>query len=61
MGRPPMNVRPTVVRLGDGVPERIDAVLDKKEKRADFIRAAVEREIARRERKAPRAKPVKKS
>lgn len=51
MGRPPMNVKPTVVRLGEGVPERIDAVLEPKEKRADMIREAIERELKRRERK----------
>lgn len=49
MGRPPMNVKPTVVRLGEGVPERIDAVLEPKEKRADLIRQAVDRELDRRE------------
>jgi predicted DNA-binding protein len=49
MGRPPMNVKATVVRLGDGVPERIDAVLKPKEKRADLIREAIERELKRRE------------
>ena len=27
MGRPPMNVRSTNVRLGEGVRDRIDAVL----------------------------------
>lgn len=50
MGRPPMNVKPTVVRLGEGVPERIDAVLESKEKRADLIREAIDREVKRRER-----------
>jgi hypothetical protein len=54
MGRPPMNVKPTVVRLGEGVPERIDAVLEPKEKRADLIREAIEREIARREKQRER-------
>jgi metal-responsive CopG/Arc/MetJ family transcriptional regulator len=50
MGRPPMNVKPMLVRLGEDVPERIDQVLAPKEKRADLIREAVEREIKRRER-----------
>ena len=48
MGRPPMNVKATVVRLGEGIPERIDAVLEPKEKRADLIRKAIERELERR-------------
>ena len=52
MGRPSMNVKVTVVRLPQGVNERIDAVLEEGEKRADLIRAAVERELRRRERKA---------
>lgn len=52
MGRPPLNVKATVVRLGEGVPERIDAVLKPKEKRADLIREAIERELKRREAKA---------
>ena len=41
MGRPPMNVKPMIVRLGEDVPDRIDAVLEPKEKRADLIREAV--------------------
>lgn len=44
-----MNVTPTVVRLPDDMPERIDAVLEAKEKRADLIREAIDREIKRRE------------
>lgn len=50
MGRPPMNVKPTLVRLPEGMDRRIDAVLDDKEKRADLIREAVEKEVKRRER-----------
>jgi metal-responsive CopG/Arc/MetJ family transcriptional regulator len=49
MGRPPMNVKPMIVRLGEDVPKRIDRVLEPKEKRADLIRQAVERELKRRE------------
>lgn len=52
MGRPPMNVKPTVVRLPNGMDDRIDAVLEPKEKRADLIRKAVEKEVRRRERRA---------
>lgn len=50
MGRPPLNVRPMVVRLGKGVPERIDDVLQDRESRASFIRKAVDQELKRRER-----------
>lgn len=50
MGRPAMNVKAVVVRLPQGINERIDAVLDDGEKRADLIRQAVERELKRRER-----------
>jgi predicted DNA-binding protein len=52
MGRPAMNLRATVVRLPQGMDERIDAVLEDGERRADLIREAVDREIKRRERKA---------
>lgn len=52
MGRPAMNLKATVVRLPHGINERIDAVLEEGEKRADLIRAAVERELKRRERRA---------
>ena len=51
MGRPPLNVKPILVRLPDGVGERID-VLEGKNKRAEFIRDAVERELRERERRA---------
>lgn len=50
MGRPPMNVKPTLVRLPVGLAERIDALAGP-HKRAEFIRAAVEAEIARREKR----------
>lgn len=50
MGRPSLDVKPMLVRLGEGVAERIDAVAGKK-KRAEFIREAVEAELKRRERK----------
>ena len=52
VGRPPLRVKSTHIRLGLGVPRRIDRVLGPKEKRADLIRQAVEREIARREEEA---------
>lgn len=44
-----MNVNATQVRLPDGVPERIDALCGPN-KRATFIREAVEKELRRRER-----------
>ncbi|WP_143565686.1 hypothetical protein [Sinorhizobium fredii] len=50
MGRPPLKVKPILVRLPDGVPQRIDALVGKN-KRAEFIRQAVEVELARREKK----------
>jgi hypothetical protein len=52
--RPPLNVRSTNVRLGEGVRARLDAVLRPKEKMAAFVREAIERELKRRE-----AKPKK--
>jgi metal-responsive CopG/Arc/MetJ family transcriptional regulator len=51
MGRPSLKVKPTVVRLPEGLPERIDALVGP-HKRAEFIRDAVEKELSRRERKA---------
>lgn len=48
MGRPSLNVTPVLVRLPQDVPERIDALVGKN-KRAEFIREAVEKELARRE------------
>jgi metal-responsive CopG/Arc/MetJ family transcriptional regulator len=50
MGRPSMNLKPTVVRLPSGMDARIDALLKPKEKRADLIRQAIEHELKRRER-----------
>ncbi|PTM92853.1 hypothetical protein C7449_107267 [Mycoplana dimorpha] len=51
MGRPPLNVKATVVRLPASVPDRIDALVGK-QKRAKFIRDAVLRELELREREA---------
>lgn len=50
MARPPLNVGRLTVRIGRDLPERMDAVLHPKEKRADLIRDAIEAEIRRRER-----------
>lgn len=51
MGRPQLGVKPTLVRLPDGVAERIDALAGPG-RRAAFIREAVELELERRERDA---------
>lgn len=51
MGRPPMQIKATVVRLSEDVLERIDELMGPN-KRAEFIREAIERELKRRERKA---------
>ncbi len=47
MGRPSLGVTPTVVRLSPEMLARIDAVAGPG-RRAEFIRAAVERELERR-------------
>ena len=58
MGRPPLNVRPTQVRLSLSAVERIEALVGKN-RMAEFIREAVERELRRREVKKPkRSTPV---
>lgn len=49
MGRPPLDVKPTLVRLTKDACDRIDA-LEGPNRRAVFIRAAVARELQRRER-----------
>lgn len=48
MGRPPLKVKSTVVRLPEGLGERIDALAGK-QRRAAFIREVVEREVERLE------------
>lgn len=48
MGRPALGVKPTQVRLSADVMARIDALAGPN-KRAQFIREAVEAELARRE------------
>lgn len=50
MGRPPLGVKPTAVRLTLDSLERIDAIVGAN-RRAEFIREAVEAELKRRERK----------
>lgn len=48
VGRVKINDEQTPARFPEGTLARIDAVLDDKEKRSDFIRDAVDREITRR-------------
>ena len=47
MGRPPLNMKPTPVRIAPETLERIDALVGTYG-RAKFIREAVERELERR-------------
>ncbi len=49
MGRPPLKVKPTTVRLPEGIGERIDALAGPN-RRATFIRDAVVAEVERLER-----------
>lgn len=49
VGRRQINHEQTPARFPEGTLERIDAVLADKEKRSDFIREAVEKELERRE------------
>jgi predicted DNA-binding protein len=55
MGRPPLNVRETKVRLPEGTRERIVALLGGDRMMAAFIREAVEEVLARREAEAKSA------
>ena len=59
MGRKRINEDHTPARLPAGTLDRIEAVLREREKRADFIRAAIERELKRREGMIPNAKTAK--
>jgi hypothetical protein len=58
MGRKRINEEQMPARFPAGTLARIDAVLWPKEKRADLLREAVEREIERRERAAGERKPA---
>lgn len=51
MGRPPLGVVKTTIRLPAGVGPRIDALVGEN-RRADFIRKAVEEKLERDERAA---------
>ncbi|WOF44734.1 hypothetical protein KNJ79_07465 [Sphingopyxis indica] len=48
MGRPPLNVKSTNVRLPEGLGERIDKLVGR-QRRAAFIREVLEREVKRLE------------
>ncbi|MCP1472384.1 metal-responsive CopG/Arc/MetJ family transcriptional regulator [Sphingobium sp. OAS761] len=48
MGRPPLGVKTTVVRLPEGLAERIDDLIGPN-RRAQFIRKLVEKEVQRME------------
>lgn len=55
MGRIQINHEYMPARLPEGTLDRMDAVLAPREKRADLIRQAIERELKRRERLAGKA------
>jgi hypothetical protein len=55
MGRPKLDVKPMMVRLPEGMAERIDTIAGGDGRRAEFIRDAVERELKRREKLASKA------
>lgn len=48
MGRPPLNVKSTNIRLPEGLGDRIDKLVGR-QRRAAFIREVLEREVERRE------------
>lgn len=52
MGRPPLKVTSTHMRLPTGVGAKIDAIVGKNGKRADFIRKAVDAALAKEARLA---------
>lgn len=58
MGRPPLNVKATVVRLSVETIARIEAVAGKR-RMSQFAREAIEAELLRREASAASGKPKK--
>ena len=56
MGRKPLGVRETKMRLPIGLPERIDALVGE-QKRADFIRKALIEAVDKAEKAVMKAKP----
>jgi hypothetical protein len=61
MGRKRINDEATMARFPGGTLERIENVLGDHEKTADFIRAAIARELAKRERRQTRDEPARRS
>lgn len=59
VGRKRINEEQMPARLPAGTMARMDAVLSDKEKRSNLLRDAVEKELARRERRLPTRKRVK--
>ena len=56
MGRPPLGLKMTMVRLPERTLERIDILQGKRGRRSAFIRVAIERELQRREKDPKRPK-----
>ena len=56
MGRPPLNVKPIVIRLSVETIARIDTVAGK-HRRSQFLREAAEAELSRREASHGKPKP----
>jgi hypothetical protein len=54
MGRRQINDEQMPARFPAGTFERMDAVLRAREKRSELLRIAIERELARRERRKPK-------
>jgi predicted DNA-binding protein len=58
VGRPPMHLKATHIRLPNDMPARITRALGPGEKKADLIREAIERELQRREAESkPKKRP----
>jgi hypothetical protein len=58
MGRPPLNVKPTQVRLSADLRARIEAMVGK-QRMGQFLREAAEAELARREAEGGKPRPTK--
>lgn len=56
MGRPPLGVRATKVRLTDDQLRRIDQLVGSR-RMAAWIRSAIDRELERQERERPASRP----
>ena len=56
MGRPPLGVRATKVRLTDDQLRRIDQLVGSR-RMAAWIRSAIDRELERQERERPTSRP----